>query len=274
MAETKIEWCDYTFNPWRGCTKVSAGCKNCYAETRSKINPRVLGVWGDSGTRAMAAESYWNSPIKWNNSASPTDRKKVFCASLGDVFEDRNDLIDSRKRLFETIKCTPNLDWLLLTKRPENILKLWPIAEKSLDNIWLGTSVEDQENAELRIPLLSKCPAKIRFLSVEPLIGPIDFSRISCTDIDWIIIGGESGHHARVCNVTWIRNIVSYCLKQKISVFVKQLGLSPIDNIDDWPKNTQFETNNYERYILLNDKKGGDINEWPKKLKIRQFPME
>src|SRR5690349_6943095 len=118
--DSAIEWTHHTFNPWRGCTKVSAGCAHCYAETWSKRNPKALGIWGDGGTRVIAAEAYWRQPLKWNAAAKAAgERHRVFCASLADVFEDRPELVESRERLLDVIYKTPDLDWLLLTKRPE-----------------------------------------------------------------------------------------------------------------------------------------------------------
>jgi hypothetical protein len=120
MAETtKIQWTDHTFNPWRGCTKVSPGCAHCYAETQSKRNPKVLGVWGDAGTRPVASESYWRQPVAWDRIAKAEGRRRrVFCASLADVFEDRPELAAPRVRLLALAALTPHLDWLFLTKRP------------------------------------------------------------------------------------------------------------------------------------------------------------
>lgn len=261
MAQnSKIEWTDHTFNPWRGCTKISAGCANCYAETLSKRNPATLGIWGDNGTRVVASESYWRQPLKWNRDAAAVGvRWKVFCASLADVFEDRPELEAPRLRLFELIAKTPNLDWLLLTKRPENVLRLWPA--RALDywpdgwaNIWLGTTVENQEQADKRIPELLKIPARVRFLSCEPLLGAVDlrlgpygretrsipaFGRTlrqylvagewtqeppRFRPIDWVIAGGESGPGARPSHPDWFRSLRDQCTAAGVAYFFKQWG--------------------------------------------------
>lgn len=195
---TTIEWASHTFNPWRGCVKVSEGCKNCYAETQSKRNPGVLGEWGEGSKRIIASEAYWKKPLKWNSEAEQRGVvENVFCASLADVFEDREDLVKPRERLFSIISMTPNLNWLLLTKRPENIeaiikemedssnpyvrtmARLWfdkkrPIPPK---NVWLGVSVENQEAADKRVGILLGTPAHIRFISAEPLLGYIDLGK-------------------------------------------------------------------------------------------------
>ncbi len=122
---SKIQWTHHTFNPWRGCTHVSPGCEHCYAEALSKRNPAQLGTWGAGGTRVVASEAYWKQPERWNRAAEAAgERHRVFCASLADVFEDRPELVEPRERLWRLIVATPHLDWLLLTKRPENIARL------------------------------------------------------------------------------------------------------------------------------------------------------
>lgn len=208
MRDSKIEWTHHTFNPWWGCQRVSPGCKNCYAETFSKRLGRDL--WGPKAERKPASESYWAQPIKWNAAAEKAgERHRVFCASMADVFEDRRELDAHRARLWSLIAETPNLDWLLLTKRPENLRRMVPWAcercsgsgihngfgEHGLDpdwcldcggatqgakpwpNVWIGATVEDQKRAEERIPLLLAEPAAVRFLSCEPLLGAVDLSR-------------------------------------------------------------------------------------------------
>ncbi len=198
-ANTKIEWAHHTFNPWRGCTKVSAGCANCYADTLSKRNPLTLGVWGPNGTRVVAAESAWREPLKWDRAAKAAgERHRVFCASLADVFEGIDTMpaeswepvAEARVRLFKMIAIdTPNLDWLLLTKRPENVKPVLDAVSERVDHyaaesiafawnlrVWLGTSVENQAAADARIPHLISAPAAVRFLSCEPLLGPVDLS--------------------------------------------------------------------------------------------------
>lgn len=184
MAEkTKIEWTDHTFNPWRGCMKVHAGCAHCYAESQSKRNPGMLGVWGDSGTRVVGSEEMWSQPGKWNKAAEKSgERRRVFCASMADVFEDwagpltnanghvlfpgncltnpwRDSgnpetekpltLNDVRRRLFALIDETPWLDWQLLTKRPENVRKMWPITPSPGSSP--GVSIPFSENASIRV---------------------------------------------------------------------------------------------------------------------------
>jgi protein gp37 len=182
---TKIEWCDHTFNPWRGCVKVSPGCAHCYAETLAKRNPKLLGEWGPDSVRAIGSESYWRQPVIWNAAAEKAgERRRVFCASLADVFEDRPELWEQRVRLSKLIQATPWLDWLLLTKRPENFKRMlwWTPSSDGLyegepawPNVWLGVSVENQALAEKRIPLLLAAPAAVRFVSYEPALNAVEF---------------------------------------------------------------------------------------------------
>jgi len=173
-SNSKIEWTRHTFNAWVGCSKVSAGCTRCYAESLAKRTG--LAIWGDSGTRHVTSDAYWQEPYKWATAASMFgERHRVFCNSLADVFEDRPDLSAPRHRLWRLILDTRHsLDWLLLTKRPENF-NMIPLS--LADSVWLGVSVEDQATADERIPLLLKTPAAVRFVSCEPLISPVDVSQ-------------------------------------------------------------------------------------------------
>src|SRR5262249_10541241 len=118
MENTRIAWTHHTLNPWRGCTKVSPGCTHCYAAELAKRNPAVLGRWGPGGPRVIASEAQWRNPLKWDRKAKAAGKRpRVFCASLADIFEARPELESPRARLFDLIAATPNLDWLLLTKR-------------------------------------------------------------------------------------------------------------------------------------------------------------
>lgn len=257
-ADSKIQWTTHTFNPWRGCTKVSDGCKFCYADALSKRNPKTLGVWGPNGARVVAAESAWKEPVKWNRLAHEAgERHRVFCASLADVFEGEDTMPaeawpvvqEARKRLFDLICRTPDLDWLLLTKRPQHALrlmvdaKLYATANPSLPcpqpNIWIGTSVENQAAADERIPHLLRCPAAVRFLSCEPLLGPITFrwahwvplKRHDATwhleglrGIHWVIAGGESGQKHRPMDLDWARSLRDECQAAGVAFHFKQIG--------------------------------------------------
>src|SRR5206468_8037213 len=172
---SSIEWTHHTFNPWWGCTKVSPGCKHCYAETFS--HRLGMAIWGVRNERRFFSEKHWREPLRWDREASKTGRRgRVFCASMADVFEARADLNSWRERLWALIDATPNLDWLLLTKRPDQIATKVPWRKNWPDNVWLGTTAENQLWAGRRIPILLKHPAAVRFASCEPLLGPVDLS--------------------------------------------------------------------------------------------------
>lgn len=281
--DSKIEWCDHTFNPWRGCTKVHEGCANCYAAAMSKRNPQVLGTWGNDGTRVVGAEGYWTAPETWNaRAAALGERHRVFCASLADVFEDwggqmvgttgdpmwrcncghwfsRGEQVgsckkcgdlrfhalalnDARRRLFALIDATPHLDWLLLTKRPENIRMMWhppslideceetenvvmPIRRP---NVWLGLSVSLDRHIPDIVQLHScRDLAPVQFLSCEPLLGELHIPQVWMRDESirrWVIAGGESGPHARPMHPDWVRSLRDQCQTAGVPFFMKQMG--------------------------------------------------
>jgi protein gp37 len=220
---SKIEWTTHTFNPWWGCTKVSEACKHCYAESWAK---RVgKDVWGPSTTRRVFGDAHWAQPLKWNKTSDGSlVRPRVFCASMADVFEDRDELRPLRARLWEIIEQTPNLDWLLLTKRPQNVSRLngwgpnWP------RNVWLGTTVELQKRAEELLPFLADIPAKVRFISAEPLLGPLDLKSWLGSTLDWVITGGESGPKARPASPDWFRSLHQQCMEADVPFHFKQWG--------------------------------------------------
>lgn len=218
---SKIEWTDHTFNPWMGCQKVSPGCDHCYAEALTKRYGTVK--WGPHGERKRTSEANWKKPLKWAKDAKGK-RPRVFCASLADVFD--NQVPDAwRSDLFALIEDTPELDWLLLTKRPENIAKmLWPKWDAGLpDNIWLGTTCEDQPHYNRRWPILSRIPARVRFISYEPALGPLTL--LSTADLvpDWIICGGESGPGKRPFDGSWARSLRHECSLLETPFFMKQI---------------------------------------------------
>ncbi len=274
MGETTgISWTDHTFNPWWGCMKVSPGCTNCYALTLSKRYGR--DIWGPaSTTERMRTKGPWKDILKWDKATKRDGvRRKVFCASMSDFFEEHWQLDEWRD---EAIDILSQLEWLdvqLLTKRPENILSMVPVAWRQNwpAHIWIGTSVENQETADKRIPELLKVPAAIRFLSCEPLLSEIDLGKASpcgyyCDPgvdgyghhdhafwtpgivpaIHWAIVGGESGHHARPMQLDWAQSIVDQCQAAGVAVWVKQLGGHPD------PRH--------------------DMNSFPASLRVREFP--
>lgn len=254
-AKSKIEWTDHTFNPWWGCTKVSPGCAHCYAET---FAVRVKGgLWGKDAERRMFPGKHWAEPLKWDRIARDAGRRdKVFCGSMCDLFEGRADLAAARADLFILIDGTPNLDWILCTKRSENIRTMWPggyfmphgmgpILTRR-PNVWLLTSVENQQTADQRIPELLKCRdlAPVLGLSCEPLLGPIQLDCWSPEEhrrpgrdrtIDWIIVGGESGPKARPMHPDWPRSLRDQCQAAGVPFFFKQWGeWEPMTDAQDW----------------------------------------
>lgn len=333
MAETTgISWCDATFNPWMGCTKVSPACAHCYAER--EMDHRYHRVkWGPQGTRVRTSKGNWGKPKRWNllagegkcigcagtgsRKSRPCEvcsgtgglehRPRVFCASLADVFEawdkpivmadgaklfSQSRLVkdgkpgewetraatldDLRSDLFKLIDATPNLDWLLLTKRPENVSRMWcshvntdglPPSELPRKNVWLGTTVENQEQADKRIPELLKCRhlAPVLFLSCEPLIGPINLHYPLCKHaipghseqtyatpcdpsglIDWVISGGESGANARPSHPDWFRSLRDQCAASGVAFHHKQNGeWQDASSRDDVPHAAVLNTGDY-----------------------------
>lgn len=217
-----IEWTNHTFNPWWGCVKVSAACANCYAEAWSK---RVgQKVWGPKSPRRHFSDRHWGEPLKWNADARRQRvRARVFCASMADVFEDRRDLDDARKRLWKLIEVTESLDWLLLTKGPHLISELVEWQQEWPQNVWIGATVEDQDAAIERLDHLLAIPARIRFISAEPLDGRLDLSRW-IDDIDWVITGGESGPKARPSSPSWFIDLMNQCMASDTAFHFKQWG--------------------------------------------------
>lgn len=228
--DSAIEWTHHTFNPWWGCVKVSPGCKHCYAETWAKRLGRLL--WGPRAPRRQLSDAYWRQPFAWNEEARKgRTRNRVFCASMADVFEGRRDLDHLRARLWPIIEATTHLDWLLLTKRPENVAQLAPWKDEWPDNVWLGTTAENQRWADKRLPILARIPARVRFVSCEPLLGPLSLQRWvdgarrgEHFPIDWVIAGGESGFHARPMNPEWTESLRDECEAGGVAFHFKQWG--------------------------------------------------
>lgn len=276
MAETTIEWTatrlpdgtvlpGYSFNPWTGCTRVSPACDHCYAAEQAKRNTRTFGSWEPGAPRKRTSPDYWRQPYKWDREAARTGiRRRVFCASMADVFDNQVDPA-WRADLLDLVRVTPALDWLLLTKRPQNILKMlreaaaiaadrgevglldwlggW-LGGAAPANVWLGTTVEDQERADRRIPHLLAVPAVVRFLSCEPLLEVVDLSLWIGTwpeedrakprtewdmvpynaGIHWVIAGGESGGGARPSCGAWFRDLRDQCAAAAVPFLFKQHG--------------------------------------------------
>ncbi|WP_416806864.1 phage Gp37/Gp68 family protein [Burkholderia pseudomallei] len=262
MSEnSKIEWCDHTFNPWEGCQKVGPGCDHCYAEAR---NARFGGGsavnWGPGAPRRRTSAANWRKPLAWNAAheqffAAHGRRQRVFCSSLADVFD--NAVYPMwRVDLFELISNTPNLDWLLLTKRIGNARDMISSVLGSImrderewpwPHVWLGATIVNQAEADRDIPNLLAVPARVRFLSMEPLLGPVDLRfhiyseptgnfrthggkrqlelrRPADGGLHWVIAGGESGHGARPMHPDWARSLRDQCAAAGVPFLFKQWG--------------------------------------------------
>jgi protein gp37 len=263
---SSIEWTDHTFNPWWGCTKVSPACQNCYAELWAKrMGHRV---WGNDTPRRFFTNHHWNEPLIWNQDARNTKRRRrVFCASMADVFERKRELNSWRERLWTLISATPCLDWLLLTKRPENIEQMVPWEREWPENVWLGTTVENDTYAEKRLPLLLKHPAAVRFLSCEPLLGPVNlrpwFRGLKHYPINWVIAGGESGPRARAMHPNWATSLLHQCQKAKVPFHFKQWGhWVPAELTGESPPQVMtFENERSVKMVRLAKKVAGRILE-------------
>lgn len=249
-TKSSIQWTDATWNIARGCEKVDADCRYCYMYRDSLNGTRY------TPNQIVRTKTVFNMPLKLK------EPSKIFTSSLTDVF---HPAIDSyRHEMWEIIRACPQHTFQILTKRPERIAKHLPLDwNYGYKNVWLGTSIGSNESME-RITALCQSDAEVRFLSLEPLWGPIpDFVPIDYSDgtpfINWVIVGGESGnengkYRYRECRIEWIESIIQQCRESNIPVFVKQLGT------------------HLAKQLRLKDRHGGDINEWPLRLRIREFP--
>ncbi len=259
MAETTgIPWCDATWNPWIGCQKVSAGCLNCYAEKLAHFHGWVK-EWGKD--YKLTSDSNWKNPIQWAKKAVKDGViRRVFCASLADVFDDNIPNIWWRKNLWELIDETGKiggLEWLLLTKRPENIDRFipWDWRQSQPNYVRIGITCENQEMADKRIVELFKNWHGKNFISVEPMLSAVNLRNIRPVNfknrqddvltgktfvdnssrgaifeggqkIDWVIAGCESGTNARPCNIEWVRDLRDQCQMAEVPFFLKQLNIN------------------------------------------------
>lgn len=249
--ETGISWTDHTFNPWWGCTRVSPGCEHCYAETLAKRTGHH--IWGPT-ERRFFGDKHWNEPLAWNEQAEKEGKvKRVFCASMADVFEIFDGLDQQRERLWELVSKTPYLEWLILTKRPENILTRIPTQlSYPTSNVRMGVTAEDQKYGNIRIPELLRVWEGKNFVSYEPALGPLHIGRwIRPTGpdfkfesaLDWIICGGESGAGCRPMNLDWARHLRSECRTANVPFFFKQIGGFPDKHHDPagWPEDLRVQ---------------------------------
>jgi protein gp37 len=265
---TGISWTDHTWNPWHGCLKVSPGCKLCYMYREKK-------QYGQNPMLVQRSKTKFNEPLKWNSG-------RVFTCSWSDFFIEEADAW--RPEAWEIIRKTPQLTYQILTKRPERIAAQLPADwGNGYPNVWLGVSVESQEYANERIPILVRTPAAIRFLSAEPLLGEISLRWAHWDDwkphprriesmgpgainhldgarmLDWVIVGGESGYGARPMFIQWAESLREQCGEAKVAFFMKQLGSA----------NKSWSDGKREYKITG---KGDNPAEWPENLRVQEFP--
>jgi protein gp37 len=254
MSErTSIEWCDHTWSPWEGCQKVGPGCDHCYAEARNQRFAKGVN-WGPGAQRRRTAD--WTKPRLWNRKAAAEGQRLRVFPSLCDPFDNAVPA-EWRAEFFGLIAATPHLDWLLLTKRIGNVGNMLPVPfdlERLYPNVWIGATVVNQEEAARDIPKLLALDARVRFLSVEPMLGPVDLTRWlvccdngslpgpggvggltcdrcsgtarghGCLQLDWVIAGGESGPHARPAHPDWFRSLGDQCAAAGVPFLFKQWG--------------------------------------------------
>jgi protein gp37 len=236
--ETAIKWTDATFNGWWGCVKISPACANCYAAAFAARTGHA--VWGANAPRRFFGDKHWNEPLQWAKKAKAEGaRRRVFCSSMADVFEEYEGLDEQRARLWNLIEATPELDWQLLTKRPENIRRMVPThwLRSPRANVWYGTTVESQEYLDARAVELLSTPAAVHFFSCEPLLGHVDLKGYRPA---WIIVGGESGPKHRPLNLDYARSLRDQCREKGIAFFFKQVGGLRPDSGGDLLDGEQF----------------------------------
>lgn len=293
MAEkTNIAWTDATFNPWIGCTEVSTaesgggGCDDCYA--RALDNRHRWGGathWGAGVPRMRTSEANWKKPLTWNRHAkngllpdgkTPSGGRspRVFCASLADVFD--NEAPDEwRRDLWDLIEHTERLTWLLLTKRIGSAIRMLRTNDWALGrgNVWLGATIVNQKEADRDMPKLLATPAAVRFVSYEPALGPVDWSKFP--GIDWVIVGGASrqSKQAPEFDPETARRTVAQCRVIGAAPFVKQLGSNIVTSGCGpiWTARLDDTGKGYFKAVLK-DRAGADPTEWPHDLQVREFP--
>lgn len=288
--QTGISWTNRTWNPFVGCSKISPGCENCYAirmaNRLSKIGT-TRKIYEGTVRKMANGQPNWTGVVRLNESALEKplhwrEPSMIFVNSMSDLLHESIPF-ESIRRVFDVIERCPQHMFQILTKREDGMKEFAEWYGKVLPNVWLGVSVEDQERANQRVPVLLQTPAAVRFVSMEPLLGAIDLEA-SCEGclsgvaaeitidrngnpdgaepmqvpyLDWVIVGGESGPNARECHIEWIERIVHDCQETGVPVFVKQLGASV------WQDGER---------VRLNNSHGADMSEWPEHLRVREFP--
>ena len=276
---SSIEWTDATWNPVRGCAVVSPGCTNCYAMKqahrfsgpgRAYAGLTKLTRGGPVWTgEARTVPELLDAPLRWKKP------RRIFVNSMSDLFHE-DVPVAFIQRVWAIMGGAPRHTFQILTKRPKKMQRLCSNTLPTYPNVWLGVSVEDQERADERIPLLVRTPAAVRWISAEPLLGPVDITpwlrRVTASDprnplaherLDWVVVGGESGPKARPFDIALARDIVRQCKAAGVPVFVKQLGSNPAP--------LAVEAGAVRERLWLKDRKGGDPQEWPAELRVREY---
>jgi len=292
----KIEWTEKTWNPIRGCSRVSEGCVNCYAE---EIAARFSapGQAYEGLAKRINHDARWTGQVRFIETKldAPLHWKKprrIFVNSMSDLFHEKvkDEWID---RIFAIMATACQHTFQVLTKRParmadyaqaladgrRSLPPVWDEREQRErhweelpPNVWLGVSVENQATADERVPPLLKTPAAIRWVSYEPALGPVDFSAW-LPGLDWIVVGGESGPGARRFDLAWARQTIAQCRAAGTAVFVKQMGSRPTVCRHPVPRDGwEPVTGQNGQPILLKSTKGGDMAEWPTTLRVREYP--
>lgn len=245
MGETTgIAWTDHTWNPWHGCQKISPGCKNCYMY-------RDKERYGQEPSIVLRSKTTFKDPLKWKSG-------RVFTCSWSDFFIEEAD--PWRDDAWDIIRDTPHLTYQILTKRPERMEDHLPADWAwGWPNVWLGVSIENQKYADERLPILMSTKAAKRFISAEPLLGPIFIEHdllgmTSCGRPDWVIVGGESGHDARLFDPNWAWDLLRQCRKAGTAFFMKQMGSHARDRFP------------------MKHPHGADPMEWPEEFRVQEFP--
>lgn len=289
-TKTAIQWTDHTFNVAWGCEKISPGCAGCYA---LKLATRYgFDVWGKDKPRRLFGAKHWNEPLAWNRAAQKAGVPSlVFTSSMADAYEAHPQIDEEREtKLWPLIRATPWLEWQILTKRAERMSRLWP--KDPPPNAWAGVSVESDKYLG-RLDWLRNVNARIRFVSFEPLLGPL--GAVNLDGISWAIVGGESGPEARPMHPAWARSLIAACKAAGVACFMKQEGAwtprrpanfcrvtksrHSHESVGMFPDGTFYESDKPDTYgangyetLYRHGGHNADPSEWPEDLRVREFP--
>jgi len=228
--DTKIEWAHHSFNAWWGCRKISPACDNCYAEAMAKRTGR--DCFGPSPR--YRTKGPWKEVVKWDRDAGKRGvRERLFVNSMSDFFEDNDELHEWRVDALMILEDMQNLDVMFLTKRPAIAAKYFDEYYHDLpDHFWVGVTAENQSFYNLRVDALQTIPAKVKFVSIEPMLGMIDMGDYLSEEIDWVITGAESGHRSRVAKVQWFRSLQYQCKEAGVPFMLKQMHVDEGTGLD------------------------------------------